>query len=60
MFIPHTRHYSGFYVWTPEEDIRYREHQRLRQAVSQSGLPVAELRLARGAGHLLVLGANNG
>src|SRR5919106_3045714 len=60
MFIPHTRHYSGFYVWTRNEDLLYREHRRLWQAASQNGLPVAELSLARGAGRLLVVGASDG
>jgi asparagine synthetase B (glutamine-hydrolysing) len=60
MFIPNIRHYSGFYVWTREEDFLWREHQRLRQAASQSGLPIAEFSLARGAGHLLVVGASEG
>jgi asparagine synthetase B (glutamine-hydrolysing) len=60
MFIPNIRHYSGFYVWTREEDILYREHARLRQAASQTGLPVTEFSLARGAGRLMVVGASDG
>jgi asparagine synthetase B (glutamine-hydrolysing) len=60
LFIPNTRHYSGFYVWMREEDLLYREHQRLRQAASHSGLTVTEFSLARGAGRLMVVGASNG
>lgn len=60
MFIPNTRYYSGLYAWTREADLLYREHGRFRQAASQSGLPVTELSLARGAGHLLVVGASDG
>jgi asparagine synthetase B (glutamine-hydrolysing) len=60
MFIPNTRYYSGLYVWTREADLLYREHGRFRQAASQSGLPVTELSLARGAGRLLVVGASDG
>jgi asparagine synthetase B (glutamine-hydrolysing) len=65
MFIPNTRHYSGFYMWTREEDLLYREHGRLREAASQVGLPqvglpVTEFSLARGAGRLLVVGASDG
>jgi asparagine synthetase B (glutamine-hydrolysing) len=59
MFIPNIRHYSGFYVWTREEDLLYREHQRLRQAASQSGLLVVDFSLAKGAGRLLVVGASD-
>src|ERR687892_523885 len=60
MFIPNTRYYSGLYVWTREADLLYREYGRFRQAASQSGLPVTELSLARGAGRLLVVGASDG
>jgi asparagine synthetase B (glutamine-hydrolysing) len=59
MFIPDTRYYSGFYAWTREEDPLRRERQRSRQAASRSGLPVAELSLAKGAGHLMVVGASD-
>jgi asparagine synthetase B (glutamine-hydrolysing) len=37
----------------------WREHRRLRQAASQSGLPVAELSLAKGAGRLMIVGASD-